>query len=98
MDVRWTPGVGMIAPRVGTGLDGHEAVIAFRIGKRAAATSEIGIERRRMLVYLVGIAPGGIGLPDFHQRMGHRPTAVVEDAPGDQNSLPHGRACVLPRQ
>ena len=36
----------MIAPRIGAGLDRHEAIIAGGVGQRAATAGEIGIEAR----------------------------------------------------
>ena len=70
----------MIAPRIGAGLDGEEAVAAFVIGQAAAGAEEIRIERRGMLVDLVNITSGGVRLPDLDQRIAHRPAVFVEHA------------------
>jgi hypothetical protein len=72
MDMRWPPGVVVIAPRVLARTDRHEAVAPFGIGQHAACTGEIRVERRVMLVDAVVVAPGGICLPDFDQDAGER--------------------------
>src|ERR1700727_1306299 len=77
MNMRRAPGVVMVAPWIGAGLDRDEPVIAIGIGSRAASTSEIRIERRRVLVNDVDVTAAGIGLPDFQQRIGHRAAVFV---------------------
>src|SRR4051812_31308157 len=56
MNMRGTPGVVVIAPGIGAGLDGDEPVVAGGIAHRAACSGEIRIERRRMLVADMDIA------------------------------------------
>ena len=73
VDVRGTPVVDAVAPRVGAGLDGAEEVVAVRVGQRAAAAAEIRIDRRDVPVLLVPVAAAGVRLPDLDQRVAHRP-------------------------
>jgi len=68
----------VIAPRVGAGLDGNEPVVAFAVALGASCAGEIRIERGRVLVADVNIAPAGIGLPDFNQRVGHAASVFVK--------------------
>src|SRR3569623_538429 len=49
MDVGGAPRIVVIAPGIGAGLDGDEAIIAGGVALGAARAGEIGIERRRML-------------------------------------------------
>src|ERR1700682_6150383 len=78
VDVGRTPGIVVIAPGIGAGLDGDETVIALRIRLRAAGTGEIRIERRRMLVDDMDVAAAGIGLPQFDQRIRHAAAVFIE--------------------
>ena len=78
VDVGRTPGVVVIAPGIGAGLDGDEAVVAVRVRLRAAGAGEIRIERRGMLVDDMDVAAAGIGLPDFDQRVRHAAAVLVE--------------------
>ena len=84
----------MIAPGVGAGLDGDEAVLTFRVRLRAAGAGEIRIERRGMLIDDMDVAAAGIGLPEFDQRIRHAAAVFVEhvavhdDAFADRLALP----------
>ena len=95
MDVRRTPGVGVIAPGVGAGLDGDELVVALGVGLRAAGAGEIRIERRRMLVDDVDVAAAGVGLPDFDQRIGHAAAVLVEHMAVHDDAFAERLALVL---
>src|ERR1700712_5509694 len=95
MDVGRTPGVVVIAPGIGAGLDGDEAVIALRIGLRAAGTGEIRIERRRMLVDDMDIAAAGIGLPQLDQRIRDTATVFVEHMAVHDDALAERLALAL---
>ncbi len=77
----------MVLPRVGAGLDGGEPVAAVRVGQAAPHPGEVRVDRGRVLVALVDVAPGGVGLPDLHQLVGHRPPVAVEHPPGDDHPL-----------
>lgn len=88
----------MVAPRVGAGLDRQEPIGAVRPGQAAAGAGEVGVERGRVLVALVAVAPSGIGLPDLDQLTGHRPAAFVDDASGHRDALPDRLARMPGRQ
>ena len=98
VDVRRAPGVVVIPPRVGAGLDGDEFVPTVRVRHGAARAGEIGIEGRRVLVLRVAIAAGGVGLPHFKQGAGHRTGIFVKQPAGDDDSLSLGFVGVLPGQ
>ena len=52
--------------------------MAVLVGHRAAGAGEIRIERRRVLFADMDVTAGGIGLPDFDQRIRHRARVLVE--------------------
>ncbi len=89
------PGVHVVEPGIGAGLDGAEVVIAVRVGDRPAAAAEIRVERAEVDVLLVAVAARGVGLPDLDQRVGHRPAVFVEHAAVDDDALAHRHAAVL---
>ena len=95
VDVRRPPGIVVIAPRIGAGLDGDEFVIAVLVGHGAAGAGEIRIERRRVLIDDMDVAAGGIGLPDFDQRIRHRARVLVEHMAVHDDALAE-RLAVLP--
>jgi len=95
MDMRGTPGVVVIAPRIGAGLDGDEAVVAGGIALGAACAGEVRIQRRRMLVADMDVAAAGIGLPDLDQRVGHAATVLVEHMAVHDDALADRLAAVL---
>ena len=47
VDVRGPPGVGVVAPRVGAGLDRDERVAALGVGHAAPDAGEVRVQRRR---------------------------------------------------
>ena len=98
MYVGGTPGIVMIAPRVGPRLDGQEAVEAVRIGRGAAGPREVRIERRRMVVPGVEITSGRVGLPDLDQRVSHGMAVCVDDTAVHDNAFAKRLARVLPRK
>src|SRR3981189_1392476 len=98
MDVGRTPGVVVITPGIGAGLDGDEAVVAFRVRLRAAGTGKIRIERRRMLVDDMYVTAAGIGLPQFDQRIPHAATAFVAHMPPPDDALAERFALALQRE
>lgn len=77
MDVFGPPGVVMIAPGIRTGLDGDEAVVALAVRDATSRPGEIGVQGRVVLIDLMDITPGGVALPNFDQRVGHRPAVLV---------------------
>src|SRR5919112_402717 len=72
-------------------------VTAFVVGEAPARAGEVGVQRRRVPVALMNVAPGGVGLPDLDQAATHGPPVAVEHAPGNDNSLSEGLAPVLAR-
>jgi hypothetical protein len=54
--------------------------MAIRVGQGATATSEVRIERRRVLIRLVKVAPRSVALPDLDQGVPHGNSIVVEHA------------------
>ena len=88
VDVRGTPGVVVVAPRVGARLDRHEPVAALVVGQAAPAADEVRVQRRRVQVAVVAVAPGGVGLPDLDELPAHRPPGRVQDPAGDDDALP----------
>src|SRR6266446_3759870 len=98
MNVRRTPGVVMIQPRVGPGLDGHKTIRAVFVGHRSSGASEVRVERRGMLVFGVNVTAGGVGLPNLNERARDRTAVRVEHAPGHNNSLAQRLAGVLARE
>src|SRR5258706_7051132 len=98
MDMRWTPGVGMIAPRIRARLDGDEAVAAFLVGKHAAGAVKIRIQRRIVIVVPVPITSGRVALPDLDQGVRYRAGVLVEYASADDDAFAQRGGCVLPRE
>ena len=98
MDVGGPPGIVMVAPGIGPGTDGHEAVTALRVGEGVPAAREVGVEGRVVLVDAVEVAPGGVGLPELDQRVGGGPAVFVQDPAGDDDALAGGTGRVLPGQ
>src|SRR5438094_691173 len=87
MDVRRSPGVAMILPWIGAGLDRDEAIEAFGISQAAAGSAEVGVQGGGVLVILVKVAAGGIGLPDLNDRAPHRAAITVKHATRHDNAI-----------
>src|SRR3977135_781989 len=87
MDVGRPPAVDAVAKRVCAGLDRAKEVIAALIGQQPAAATEVRVDRRDIGVVAMAIAPAGIGLPDFDQRVGYRLAVAVEDVAVDDGLL-----------
>src|SRR6185503_9549341 len=98
VNVRRTPGVVMIAPRVMSWLDRHEPIAALFVGKGPAGSREVRIQRRVMRVDFVCVAPTRIGLPDLDKGARQRTSVVVEDASFDDDPLADWSRGVLPRE
>ena len=96
--MRRPPRVGVVAPRVGAGLDSYEPVDACIVGKAAARAGEVRIERRRMRVDRIDVPACGIRLPDLDQRVAHGPPVAVQHATGEDDSLAERFAPMLPRE
>ena len=92
------PGVAVVLPRVGPGLDRGERVGAVGVGEAAAHAGEVRVDRRRVLVALVDVAPARVGLPDLDELVPHRTAVAVEDPAGDHHPLADRLAAVLDGQ
>ena len=95
VDVRRPPGVGVVPPRVGAGLDRDEPVPALGVGEAAAGAGEVRVERRRVLVALVEVAAGGVRLPDLDQRVAAPAGRPSSTRPRDDDALAQRLAVVL---
>ena len=65
---------------IGTRLDGLEAVPTFRVGGLDGEAVEVGIERSRIRVARMVVAPVRVGLPELHPGVPHGLPFDVEDA------------------
>jgi hypothetical protein len=83
----WPPGVSVIRPRIGAWSDRQEPVAAVLVGEDPSGTTEIGIERRVVLVRRMVVAPGRVGLPDLHHGVGYRPSILVSDRARHDDAL-----------
>ena len=70
------PGIMVIAPRVGAGLDRGEPVPAVAIGVDPALAAKVRIRRRIVLVGRMLVAARGVGLPDLDDRVRDRKSVV----------------------
>src|ERR1700733_4915233 len=98
MDMRGTPGIVMIGPRVSARSDRNEPVAPFSIGQRKATTREIRVQRSIVPVDLVQVSPGSIALPDFDERMAHRLSIFIDDSAAYDDALSQWLPGVLLRQ
>ncbi len=80
------------------GLTGDEAVFAVVTGQAAPAAREVRVERRVVVVDRVGVAAGGVRLPDLDQLATQRLAVRAQDAAADDDPLAEGLTIVLPRQ
>ena len=79
VDVRRPPGVRMVPPRVGAGLDCDESVAPSASVRQRPPPLKFGSSGAGA-VDVVAVAAGGVGLPDLDERVAHR-TAVLLDHP-----------------
>src|ERR1700719_5050180 len=98
MEMVRPPGIVVIAPRIGAGLDRGEPIPPLIVGKDSALAAEVRIDRRVMLVRRVLIAAGGIGLPDLDYRARDRPAILVGDAALHDDALAERRFPIDDRQ
>src|SRR5579872_4787583 len=95
MHMRWSPGVGMIAPRICARPDRHKTVAPFRIRKRMTSARKIPIEWRMVLINRMEIAACRIRLPDFEQRIWQRTSCLIEHVAAYNNAFAQGFARLL---
>src|ERR1700751_274616 len=79
MDVCWTPGIVMVAPRVFARTNGFKSKAAFRVSNKRRAAGEVRVEWGIMLIAGVKVTPGGIGLPDPDKGPSNRPTLLGQN-------------------
>lgn len=82
---------------VGSGLDRLEPIPALRVGVLNGEAFEVGVERGRVRVTRMGVAPVGVRLPQLDFRALHRLRLHVHDATHDIDHLARG-ASGLTRQ
>src|SRR5947209_19100121 len=70
--------VPALSNRVRTGLDGLEPIAAVGVGERDPVAGEIPIQRCRIGIGRLGVAPGGVRLPDLDLGALDRPALDVE--------------------
>ena len=95
VNVRGAPGVVMVLPWIRPGLDGDEAIATFGVSDGVAAAGEVGIERRVVLIDGVRVTAGGIGLPDFNERVRERPAVFIDDPTRDDDAFADGFGVML---
>src|SRR5215469_844400 len=96
MDMRWPPGIVMIAPGIGSGTNRNVTVTSLLVADDAADTREVGIERRRPIVPGMDVPASCVGLPNLNHRVGYRPFILIKHAPSDDDALAQGLTLVLP--
>src|SRR5919106_2279199 len=96
VDVRRSPCVGMVLPRIRSRLDRDEAVASVVVGDAAAGAAEVGVDGRGVAVALVPVAPRRVRLPDLDEAVPDRPPVAVEHAAAQDHSLAERLARVLP--
>ena len=97
--MRRPPGIVVVAPGIGAGLDRDEAVAALGVGDaRGPAPVKFGSSGAGCWSRDVDVAAGGVGLPDLDQRVRHRPAVLVEHAAGDDDALAERLAGMLAGQ
>jgi hypothetical protein len=98
VNVRRPPPERVVLPRIGAGLDRHDAVAALVVREHLALAEKIGIERRVVVVNRVGVFPGRVGLPYLDERLPHRPSVLVEEPADEHHLLAERRARAPGRQ
>jgi hypothetical protein len=98
VDVGRPPGVAVVLPRVGAGLDGGEPVLAVVAGDDATDAGEVRVERRGVLVALVHVAARRVRLPDLDELAAHGAAVAVEHPARHDDALAERIARVLDRQ
>ena len=83
VDVRGPPGVVVVAPRVGAGLDRDEPVAAALVGDRAADAGEVRVERGGVVL----AACAGSGRPRWSARS--RPACPAPGGPPESRTWPN---------
>ena len=82
-----TPRVVVVPPGIRARPDRREPEPPVRVRDHPAGPAEIRIERGVVRIQRVGVAAGGVRLPDLDQRLGDGPGVVVQHAAGDDDAL-----------
>src|SRR5215469_1611391 len=93
--VRRAPGVVVVAPGIFAGTDGDETIVTVCVGQCVAAASEIGVERRVVLIHFVLVTPCGVRLPNFHHGVRGGSPVFIENPPANDDALPKWFAAML---
>src|SRR5690349_8338648 len=94
MDMRWTPVVDAVAPRIGTGLYRPVDVMAVAIGQRASAAAEVGVDWCDVVIVAMPIAATRVRLPHFDERIGNAAAKFVEHVAVDDDALTYRQAAL----
>ena len=86
------PGVGVVAPWVGTGADRREAIAPSASVRQRPSPVKLGSSVPGQLSLDVAVAARGVGLPQLDERAGDRSAAGVEQPSGDDDPLADGFA------
>ena len=95
MNVRRTPRVGVIDPRIRARLDGLDEIAPLIVGEQAACAGEVGIQRRIVTIGFMAIAATGVRLPNFNQCAAKRTPIFIEHAPVDEDAFADGLAVMV---
>src|SRR5689334_12702202 len=98
MNVRGTPRVRMVAPRIRARLDRDEVVAPLGIRERPPRAGEVRVERGRMIVDRMRISAASVALPDLDERVRNGTAAIVQHAARDDDALAQRFCGVLPRE
>src|SRR2546423_4634024 len=98
VDMRGTPSVHVVTPRIGARLDRGEAVSTLIVSQATSDTRETGIQRSGMLVTLVGVPSSSVGLPDLDELPAHRTSVTVQNPAADRDPLPQRLNTMLTRE
>src|ERR1035438_3833640 len=98
MNMRRTPRIVMILPRVRAGFNGDETINAILIRHSAACSGEVGIERRWMIVLRVPVTASRVSLPNLDQRVGNGTAVVIQYPASDDDALALRLSCMLARE
>ena len=91
VNVHRAPIIGAVRPRVGTGAHGEEFVITIIVGDGPTATAKVGVERGKIGVFLMAIAPACVRLPNLDQGMRHGAVVFVQYPTMHQDAFADGR-------
>ena len=87
MNVRRTPCVIVISPRISARPNRNKSEIPVLVRERVAAAFEIRIQWSIVLVHIVPVASRRISLPDLNQRVRNWPAIFIQHPPADDDAL-----------